>query len=364
MSACDPATGKSYWQTDVGVPVAMLSTKADGKGLHAITSQAALFELDSQSLAEGATTGPIENPGGVGAAMRFEQPLHVDDQRAVMINQQASEQICVYDPTRAREKLRLMTMNLPSGNNRVHGVIAANGLLLPLSSGRVVLMDWQTGKSLASPFQPASNPNLTVKWSEIVKLPGDDTQVVMADDRKKIYRLRVSEQIRELGAVDLADPLLGPMVAVGDKIVGSVSGPSADFLISMDSTSLQETSRALLDGRIIWGPRTDSKNVYVQTDDGKLRTYDAMGKSTRPAIDLPKGKPLDEIKVIDNQLLITGQSGWLVAIDQNSGAMTGKFMLNQPLSGAPLQAGRRLLLPGAEGLVYITEMPTSTETKP
>ncbi len=45
--------------------------------------------------------------------------------------------------------------------------------------------------------------------SEIVKLPGDDSQVVMADDRKKIYRLRVSEQIRELGAVDLAEPLLG-----------------------------------------------------------------------------------------------------------------------------------------------------------
>ncbi len=128
-----------------------------------MTSQAALFELDSQSLAEGATTGPIENPGGIGAAMRFEEPLRVDEQRAVMINQQASEQICVYDPTRAREKLRLMTMNLPSGNSRVHGVIAANGLLLPLSSGRVVLMDWQTGKALASPFQPASNPNLTVK---------------------------------------------------------------------------------------------------------------------------------------------------------------------------------------------------------
>ncbi len=100
VTACDPLTGKSYWQTDVGVPVAMLATKADGKGFHAITSQAALFELDAQALADGATTGPIENPGGMGVAMRFEYPLKVDAQRTVMINQQASEQICVYDPTR------------------------------------------------------------------------------------------------------------------------------------------------------------------------------------------------------------------------------------------------------------------------
>ncbi len=86
------------------------------------------------------------------------------------------------------------------------------------------------------------------------------------------------------------------MVALGDKIVASVSGPSADFLISMNGTSFEETSRVLLDGRITWGPRSDGKNIYVQTDDGKLRTYDASCKSTRPAIELPKGKPLDEIR--------------------------------------------------------------------
>ncbi len=139
-------------------------------------------------------------------------------------------------------------MNLPSGNSRLRGTIAANGLLLPLTNGRVVLMDWQTGKSLASPFQPASNPNLTVKWSEIVHIPDDDSQVILADDRKKIYRLRVSEQIRELDSADLVDPLLGPMVAVGEKITASVSGPSADILVYMDANSLEESARVLLDG--------------------------------------------------------------------------------------------------------------------
>jgi len=362
VTAADPVTGKPYWQTDVGVPVAMLTPKSDGKGFHAITSQAALFELDAKALADGATTGPIENPGGNGVAMRFEVPLRIDDERAVLLNLESGGQILVYDPTRAREKLRLMTLALSSGRSQGRGVIAGEGLMLPLDSGRIVLMDWQTGGSISSPFQPASAPGKTVRWTEPVVLSNDASQVVIADDRKKLYRLRVAEQIRELASVDLPEPWLGTASQVGDSIVASISGPSADFLVFYNVDSLEETARVLMDARISWGPYSAGETVFLKTDDGMLRGYDAAGKAVMAAVPLPDGRVLPGVKPVGESLLITGQSGWLVAIDRQSRVMTGKSNLGQPLSGLPLEAGKALLLPGAEGLVYITSVPDSMDS--
>jgi len=357
VTAADPVTGKPYWQTDVGVPVAMLTAKADGKGFHAITSQAALFELDAKSLAEGATSGPIENPGGVGISMRFDRPLRFDNDKALLLNEQSGEQIIVYDPSRAREKLRLMTLALSSGRARSQGVIVGDGLVLPLDSGRIVLLDWRTGGPISSPFQPPSEPGKVVTWSQAVVLASDPNQVVIADDRKKAYRLRVAEQIRELASVDLPSPWLGPVAEVGSSIVASTGGASADSLVYYDSQSLVESNQLLMDGRIVWGPVAAGENVLVKTDDGMLRRFDGSGKPTMTPFALPDGPILPAVKAIGDRFLLTGQSGWLVAIDAASGQMTGKMILGEPLSAQPLEVGKVLLLPGTEGLVYISSVP-------
>ena len=361
VTACELTKGTAYWETDVGVPVAMLAMKPDGKGFYAVTSQAALFELDGQSLAEGATTGPVENPGGNGVAKRFEFPLRIDDQRSVMLNQEPGGQICVYDATRAREKLRLIQLALPSGSNGKQGIFAGDGLMVTLNSGRIMLCDWQTGGSLGSPFQPASEPGKSVVWMQPVALSSDANQVVIADDRKKLYRLRVAEQVRELASVDLDEPLLGPMSAIADTIVASVAGPAADFVVCFNGTSLEETARTLLDGRITWGPFPAGESVMLQTNDGLLRGFDAKGKPTIAPLPLPPGLLVHGVKRIGDKLIIAGKSGWLVAIDAASGKMTGKTNLGQPLSGLPLEAGKKLLVPGTEGVVYITEIPASVD---
>ncbi len=361
VTGADPQTGKAYWQTDVGVPVAMLTPKADAKGFHAITTQASLFELDAQSLADGTTSGPIENPGGSGAAMRFEDPLRIDDQRVVMMNQETSGQICVYDPTREREKIRLMTLAISAGKSGGPGIIVGDGLFLPLDTGRIVLMNWQTGGPLGSPFQPASEPDKSVLWSRPVVLGSDASQVVVADDRKKLYRLRVAEQIRELAVVDLVEPLLGPMVNLAESIIATSSGPSADFLLVFDSTSLEEKARTLLDGRITWGPLVSGDIALLQTDDKMLRGFDAAGKPAMTPVALPSGDVVPSVRTVRNTVILAGRSGWIAAIDRTTGTMTGMTNLGEPISAAPLDVGKRLLVPGTEGLVFITAIPETVE---
>ncbi len=63
MTAAEAKSGKEIWHTDAGVPIAMIRQAPDGKGVHVVTSQAALYRLDRQALASGSTEGPIENPG-------------------------------------------------------------------------------------------------------------------------------------------------------------------------------------------------------------------------------------------------------------------------------------------------------------
>ena len=80
-----------------------------------VTSQAALFELDREALASGSTKGPIENPGDKAVAIRFENPIAIDENSSLMLNQVGGQSILVYEPLRERERLRQVTMQLPSG---------------------------------------------------------------------------------------------------------------------------------------------------------------------------------------------------------------------------------------------------------
>lgn len=361
VTAADPKTGQPFWQNDVGVPVAMLAPAPAGKAFHVINTQAALFELDAAALAEGATSGPIENPGGNGVAMRFEHPARIDDTSAVMLNQVTGNQLCVYNPTRSREKLRLITLSLPDGKASGNGLIAGQGFLLPLDSGRIVLMRYQTGGQLGSPFQPPSQPNQPVRWSAPVALPSDPDQVLIADDRKKLYRLRVGDQVRELASVDLEQPLLGPTAIAGEAMFATMAGPSADFLVSFHSGSLESQSKRLLDGRVTWGPFSAADRILLQTDDGQLRGFDAAGEPLF-ALQLPAGRLVQGIAETADAIILTGhQPGWLAAISKTDGSLLGTTHLNQPLSAPPLPVGNRLLVPGHEGIIYITEVPSSVD---
>jgi outer membrane protein assembly factor BamB len=355
VTAADPKSGNPFWQTDVGVPVSMIKPAPGGKSFHVVTAQAALFELDAASLADGATTAPIENPGGNGVAMRFEDPARIDDNRSVMLNQETGSQLSVYDATRDREKLRLITLSLPAGKASGSGLVAGNGFFLPLDSGRIVLMNWQTGGQLGSPFQPPSTPTTVVKWSQPVTLPSDPDQVIIADDRKKIYRLRVGEQVRELASADLDEPLLGPATIIGDTFLATTTGPAADFLVARDAASLDAKTQRLLDGRVTWGPYAAGDMVLLRTDDGNLRGFNAACEPLF-AVLLPDGRLVDGVAMTADATVVSGRAGWLLAVDPLTGRISGKADLSQPLSGPPLPIGKRLLVPGMEGVVYITEL--------
>ena len=288
VTAANPKTGEEIWRTDVGVPVSMLKPAPGGKGLHVVTSQAALFELDREALASGSTKGPIENPGERAVGIRFEDPIPIDATRSVMLNQVDGRSMVVYEPQRENGKLRQVTMSLPDGRPSGGGAVFESGLFLPLDTGRAVMIEWKTGQMKVSPFQPASDPVGKVKWTQPVPLADDPGQIVLADSRKKIYRLRLGEQLRELASKDLEYELLGDTAGVGDTLIATTSGPAADFIVGFEMVSLNESFKTLLGGRVVWGPVAAGNLCLLQTDDSTLRGFAADGTqslrlSCRPA---------------------------------------------------------------------------------
>ncbi|MCA9135965.1 MAG: PQQ-binding-like beta-propeller repeat protein, partial [Planctomycetales bacterium] len=358
VSAVDPKTGEELWRNDVGAPVAMLR-RAD-VGVHAMTSQAALFELDQSAIDSGATRAPIENRGGVGVIMRFENPLSVDDKRAVLINKAAdegSQQVAVYDPTRKTEKLRLVSLNVPTGNLSGSGLVAGGGLFLTLDTGRAVVMDFQTGSQLGSPFQPVSNPIDKVSWSNSVRVPDDPGQVVVADSRNGLYRLRVGDRMAQLAMVTLPSATLGTIAGVGNTMMAATSGPAADSVIGRDLVTLKEKFQRQMDGRVIWGPASAGDQAVVMTDDQVLRGVTTDGQLTF-SVPVPKGLPVGDVVVDNGKIIIVSDSGWIVVIDAASGEQVGLTQVGEPFSATPMVLKDRLLVPGDEGVVYVVKIPS------
>lgn len=361
VTAADAKSGNEIWHTDVGVPIAMIRQAPDGKGIHVVTSQAALYQLDRQALTTGSTSGPIENPGDELTAKSFADPIEVDKNRDVMLNKVDGKSMVVYDVGRERELLRSVTMSLSSGSPSGGGLAVNGSVLVPLDNGRIELIDFQTGASKATPFQPESDPTKKVAWTNPIALADDAGQVIVANDRKKIYRLRVAEQIRELAVKDLEYAFLGKAAGVGSTWFAATSGESADFLVGIEMTSLEEKFKTLLEGRVVWGPEPiadgESGLCLIRTDDGNLRAYTADGKEVF-AIPLPEGEPVGRPVISGNSIIVSGKPGWLVAIDPSSGKITGQTDLQQPISASPFPIGNSLLVPGQEGVIYIVKIPT------
>lgn len=359
VTAAIPKTGEEIWKTDVGVPVATIRP-AEG-AVHAITNQAVLYELDRNAIASGSTKGPIENAGSRNVAARFTKAIEMEKGRLAFLDEGGGETVLVYDPNRKKEKLRQIPMRLTAGRPSGGMVFSGGGLFLPLTSGRAVLINWQTGAVKSTPFQPASDPVGIVNWTTPVVLPDDPDQVVVADDRNKIYRLRVSEQIRELASKDLEKAFLGPAVTIDDTYVATMAGPAADFIVGHDLMSLNQSFQTLLTGRVTWGPVAMDGYACVQTDDGYLRAFKSNGKEAF-SLELPPGKPSGELLKVGDDWVLAGTPGWFVTIDPSSGSIVGRDDLGQPISATPMSASKSsklLLIPGTEGVIYVNPTPGS-----
>ena len=179
----------------------------------------------------------------------------------------------------------------------------------------------------------------------------------MTDSRQGLYRLRVGDQINQLAMVTLPSATLGTIAGVGNTFFAATSGPAADLVIGRDLVTLKEKFRRQLDGRVIWGPAAAGDRAIVLTDDQVIKGLSIDGDPTF-AVPVPKGLPVGEPLLHDGKIILVSDTGWIVVIDPVSGDQVGMTNIGQPFSATPMVLKDQLLVPGAEGVVYVVSIPT------
>jgi outer membrane protein assembly factor BamB len=123
-----------------------------------------------------------------------------------------------------------------------------------------------------------------------------------------------------------------------------------------------------LEGRVVWGPERIADLVLVASDSEGLIGLEA-GAAQRWISPLPFGPLAGSPLVVDDTVVLASVGGTLWRVSARTGQQIpwekaeggnqprDQFEVNEPLAAGPVAWGRRLLLAGRDGTLYVTAMP-------
>jgi outer membrane protein assembly factor BamB len=362
VAAINPKTGDAYWEADIGNPVASLSPGP--QGLVAVTSQAATFNvLDDAFATESISLKPIlaiENMGRNQRSMTFANPIPLADGRSLILNSAQGSQVLLVDPARkSTTTSKLVVLDLGGSYPIAESIAVGTSILVPLENAQLMMLDPENGKQIGTAFQPTISAGERPVWMNPVLL-SDKQSVVIADQRRNLYKLSTGKQLRLLNAQPLERGIKGRIDVINDVAVGLSPGPSGDFLDFYECGEFKKIGTLSFEGRFAWGPyaasnKSQSIGLALSDIEG-LVAFNSQGKQLWN-IPMPRtvlvGKPiLDE-----SDILLASTTGELIRVSIADGKIVAKTTAGEPISGTPLVTPQGLLVPGDEGTVLRVKLP-------
>ncbi len=367
VAAIDPKTGDAHWEADIGNPVSSLATGP--QGLIAVTSQAATFNLaDSAFATESsklAATTSIENMGRNQRSMMFASPISLADGRNLLLNSAQGSQLLLIDPAKKSSSVsKLVVLDLAGSYPIAEAATVGNSIVLPLENAQLLMLDPDTGKQIGTAFQPTISAGERPTWMNPVLL-SDKQSIVIADQKRNLYKLSTGKQLRLLNNQPLERAIKGRMDVLNDVAVGLSPGASGDFLDFYECGEFKKIASLTFEGRFAWGPYTasnDSQSIGLALSDIEgLVAFNSEGKLLW-SLPLPQtvltGKP-----VLDGtDVLLASTTGTLLRVSIADGKIVAQTNAGEPISGTPIVASNNLLVPGDEGTVV--RLPLAFENNP
>jgi outer membrane protein assembly factor BamB len=189
-------------------------------------------------------------------------------------------------------------------------VVWQGGVLIPGADARVYLIDPVTGRSIAEPFVPQFDRDHQGTFLGPAILDGDT--VILADDVGRVRRLSLK------------------------------STPVPRLVMEAERT---------LDSRIVADPTTTGAAVLVATADGQVRSLAARDLSPVGAWPLDAsiaGRPVG----LGDGALALDRGGGVLAFGRD-GQKTWWIKLGAEVVGAPLLAGRSLVILTSDGMLHV-----------
>jgi outer membrane protein assembly factor BamB len=365
VAAVDPKSGNPYWELDVGNPVVYASPSPQ-RGIIAVTSQAAAFGVEESSFqttgSKVAPTMAMENMGRNQRSMMFSASTPIDEQRSVLLNSAQGSQLLAVDRNKkSGGPTRLLNLDLSGSYPIASPVAVGNSIVLPLENAQLMMIDLDAGNPIGTPFQPTISAGEKPVWLNPVLL-SDKQSVVIADQKRNIYKLSTGKQLRMLNSQPLERVLKGRLAVLDDVIVGVSPGSSGDHLDFYESGELKRIAELNFEGRFAWGPFTiqlDNRSIGLAFSDIEgLVAFDSQGKQLWN-VPLPQMVLVGQPVRLEEDILLTSTLGDLVRVSVSDGRLVGRSASGEPASGTPLILPQGILVPGDEGTLIEVPVPSA-----
>jgi hypothetical protein len=226
----------------------------------------------------------------------------------------------------------------------------------PLDNGQVPLLDPATGDNKVLPFQPPVEAGSKVGWRRAAAVGSEQREFVIADDRRKLFRVGVKDQpqphLEAAAQVQLEVDIVSPLAAAGDAVYGVTRGPHSDTVLSFAATDLTAGKEFPVEGRVAWGPEPLGDIVLVATDRQTLLAFET-GQKQRWTSPLAYGPLVGRPLRVNNNLVLASLPGTVWMISGQDGKELAKVDAGEPLGAGPVGFGTRLLLSAADGTLLV-----------
>lgn len=358
ISSINPQSGDSNWEVDLGVPVTALVNGASG--FTAVSAQGAVYSLTPNSFQSKEPIRQIENQGRNQTEMKFTMAVPLSDGKLAIFNSMKGNEILLVDGSRDKGLSRMVAFDVGQAVPSNEPVAVGDYLVVPLSNAQLALIEPSTGKIVGVPFQPTIEANEIPKWLNPVLL-SDKQNIVIADQRKSIYKLSVGKQLRPIVQQPLDRSLKGRLTVLNETVVAVSSSNTGDLLDLFDASDLSRKESVAVEGRFAWGPFTasgSSTSVVIAHSDieGLVAVNDKGQRLWTTPIDRETfvGSPT----VIENDCLIGTAAGEILRVTLDKGEIVARKKLGEPLSVSPIVLPKGLLIPTDEGSVLTVPTPT------
>ncbi len=352
--------GELLWETDLGVPPAGPPTinRAEQQ-IEVVNGNAALFAIDSSIIRAGRVDQATFALNDT-ARPALQAAVPLPESRIAYFSSPPSERYVLFDSEAGSSPLRLLTLTLGGDTSAVEPGSLGGGLLVPVRSGRVLLLDPQTGQPAAEPFQPALAAGAQVQWhSPTVTKDGQDA--VLIDAAGTLHRLTLQTEPQphlalELQVASSAIPVAAPairesLVYVAARDVGQ------DRVVAFQVEDFQPAQEWLLTGRCVWGPYDAGEQILVATDQDELWALQDQSEP-RWKIALPSGPLIGAPLPLGPDLVLASVDGTVWQLNGQTGESLARVEIDEPIGTGPVQfAGNRFLVCGDDGTIHVIQLP-------
>ncbi len=344
------------WQLDLGEAVAgLLNDNASPAALQVVTARGELITLDASTRAAGYVDDPGAAAGLIKPGVVFSDGVELAPGKRVYFDPRRVEQLLLYDASNSARPLSTVNLEIEAGAASVSPVAFHGGLLVPTSTGQVQWVDPLGAQPRLLPFQPPLEAGARVAWRRPAVIPGALDEFVIADSRRKVYRVGVRNEpqphLASMAELELDASIDSPLAACGGVVYGVVRRDSRDVVVSLALPALKPGQEFELQGRVVWGPESVGGTVLLSTDVEGLICFEDGGKR-RWAQTYGHGPIVGRPLPVGGDFILASQQGIVWRVDGLSGEELARWEVGEPLATGPIVLGDDLVVGGADGMVF------------